>query len=176
MTSVSYLLSPALPFLALSPCSMLHSGTNFAFGFRARYLVSGILNHCIAGYLERHTAALSRRSFDKAHCYLQARTKERFMESNRSNAEIIAEFKKKRTRQIMAVGPIILAFIGLLSVENNPTGIFGLAPSTILVAAFAVIISALVFSFLNWRCPSCNKYLGKAINPKFCSKCGTQLG
>jgi hypothetical protein len=38
-----------------------------------------------------------------------------------------------------------------------------------------VIISVLVFSFLNWRCPS-NKYLGKAINPKFCSKCGAQLG
>jgi DNA polymerase II large subunit len=38
-----------------------------------------------------------------------------------------------------------------------------------------VIISVLAFSFLNWRCPSCNKYLGKAINPKFCSKCGTQL-
>ena len=51
------------------------------------------------------------------------------MESNSSNAEIIAEFKKKRTRQIMAVGPIILAFIALLSVENNPTGIFGLPPS-----------------------------------------------
>jgi len=41
----------------------------------------------------------------------------------------------------MAVGPIILAFIGLLSVENNPTGIFGLAPNIILVTAFAVIIS-----------------------------------
>jgi rubrerythrin len=98
------------------------------------------------------------------------------MELSRSNAEIIEEFIKKRTRQIMAVGPIVLAFIALLSVENNPTGIFGLAPSTILVAAFAVIISVLVFSLLNWRCPSCNKYLGKAINPKFCSKCGTQLG
>ena len=98
------------------------------------------------------------------------------MESNSSNPELIAEFKKKRTRQFMAVGPIILAFIALLSVENNPAGIFGLAPNTILVAAFAVIISVLVFSFLNWRCPSCNKYLGKAINPKFCVKCGTQLG
>jgi hypothetical protein len=97
------------------------------------------------------------------------------MEPNRSGAEIQAAFKKKRTRQIMAVGPIILAFIGLMSVENNPTGIFGLAPSTILVAAFAVIISVLVFSFLNWRCPSCDRYLGKAINPKFCSKCGVQF-
>jgi len=97
------------------------------------------------------------------------------MEFNRSNAEIIEEFKKKRTRQFMAVGPFIVAFIGLLSIENNPTGIFGLAPNTILITAFAVIISVLIFSFLNWRCPSCNKYLGKAINPKFCSKCGTQL-
>ena len=33
------------------------------------------------------------------------------MESNRSNAEIIAEFKKKRTRQIMAVGPIMGRFL-----------------------------------------------------------------
>jgi hypothetical protein len=65
------------------------------------------------------------------------RTKERFMESNRSNAEIIAEFKKKRTRQIMAVGPIILAFIGLLSVENNPTGIFGLAPIRLAISIWA---------------------------------------
>ena len=98
------------------------------------------------------------------------------MESTGSNAEIVTEFKKRRTRQIMAIGPIVLAFIALLSVENNPTGIFGLSPSIILVGAFAVIISVLVFSLLNWRCPSCNKYLGKAINPKFCSKCGTQLG
>lgn len=97
------------------------------------------------------------------------------MEPNRSNAEIIEEFKKKRTRQIMAVGPIILAFIALLSVEGNPTGIFGLPPSIVLTTSFALIISVLIFSLFNWRCPSCNKYLGKGINPKFCSKCGVQL-
>jgi rRNA maturation endonuclease Nob1 len=33
----------------------------------------------------------------------------------------------------------------------------------------------LIFSLFNWRCPSCNKYLGKAINAKFCAKCGVQL-
>ena len=97
------------------------------------------------------------------------------MDLNRSNAEIIEEFKKKRTRQIMAVAPFILAFLALLSVEGNPTGIFGLPPNIVLTISFALIISALIFSFLNWRCPSCNKYLGKAINPKFCAKCGVQL-
>jgi len=97
------------------------------------------------------------------------------MELTRSNAEIIDEFKKRRTRQIMAVGPIILAFIALLSVEGNPTGIFGLPQNIVLSITFAVIISVLIFSLFNWRCPSCNKYLGKAINPKFCAKCGVQL-
>ena len=97
------------------------------------------------------------------------------MELHRSNAEIIEEFKKKRTRQIMAVAPFILAFLALLSVEGNPTGIFGLPPNIVLTIAFALIIFVLIYSFFNWRCPSCNKYLGKAINPKFCAKCGVQL-
>jgi hypothetical protein len=97
------------------------------------------------------------------------------MKLNRSNAEIIEEFKKKRIRQIMAVGPIILAFIALLSVEGNSSSIFGLPPNTVLGISFALIISALIFSLFNWRCTACNKYLGKAINPKFCAKCGVQL-
>ena len=97
------------------------------------------------------------------------------MEFNRSNTEIMDEFKKRRLRQIMAVGPIILAFIAFLSVEGNPSGIFGLSPNVVLGISFALIISVLIFSLFNWRCPSCNKYLGKAINPKFCAKCGVQL-
>jgi hypothetical protein len=97
------------------------------------------------------------------------------MELKRSNTEIIEEFKQKRTRQIMAVGPIILAFIALFSAEANPTGIFGLPPNIVLGITFALIISVFIFSLFNWRCPACNKYLGKAINPKFCAKCGVQL-
>jgi hypothetical protein len=97
------------------------------------------------------------------------------MEPNESSVEIREEFKKKRVRQIIAVFPMILAFIGLVSVEGNPAGLFGLPPNIVLGLSFALIISILIFSFLNWRCPSCEKYLGKAFNPKFCTKCGTQL-
>jgi len=32
-----------------------------------------------------------------------------------------------------------------------------------------------VFSLYNWRCPACNKYLGKQRSPKYCSKCGVAL-
>ena len=97
------------------------------------------------------------------------------MELDRSNTEISEAFKRKRTRQILAVGPFVLAFIALLSVEHYSSSIFGLPRNIVLGIAFALIISILIFSFVNWRCPSCNKYLGKAINPKFCSKCSVQL-
>ena len=97
------------------------------------------------------------------------------MESNESKYEIIADFQKKRTRQILALAPVVFALIGLISVEGKPSGLFGLSPGMILGISFALITGVLIFSLLNWRCPSCNRYLGKAFNPKFCSKCGVQL-
>ena len=38
-----------------------------------------------------------------------------------------------------------------------------------------LVAGALIFSFRNWRCPACNRYLGKQYSPKFCSKCGVVL-
>jgi rubrerythrin len=38
-----------------------------------------------------------------------------------------------------------------------------------------VVAGALIFSFVNWRCPACTRYLGRGWNPKFCPKCGVQL-
>jgi len=79
------------------------------------------------------------------------------MELAKSGAEIIAEFKKRRTRQIMAVGPIILGFIALLSVEGKPASIFGLPPNIVLGIAFAFIISVLIFSLFNWTSHHTNR-------------------
>jgi rubrerythrin len=39
----------------------------------------------------------------------------------------------------------------------------------------ALVVGALVFSLKNWRCPACDKYLGKGISPSFCPKCGVAL-
>jgi predicted RNA-binding Zn-ribbon protein involved in translation (DUF1610 family) len=33
----------------------------------------------------------------------------------------------------------------------------------------------LVFSLRNWRCPACNKYLGKGTLPHYCPNCGVEL-
>ena len=59
--------------------------------------------------------------------------------------------------------------------EHKTDTIAGLPASVLMGAAFALVLGAVVFSFQNWRCPSCNGYLGKAISPRFCSKCGAAL-
>jgi len=33
----------------------------------------------------------------------------------------------------------------------------------------------LYLSWRNWRCPACEKYLGKPINPKRCPHCRTEF-
>lgn len=35
--------------------------------------------------------------------------------------------------------------------------------------------AAAIFSFRNWRCPASDRYLGKQMSLRFCSKCGVVL-
>ncbi|MGL5676431.1 MAG: hypothetical protein ACRDDX_08450 [Cellulosilyticaceae bacterium] len=36
---------------------------------------------------------------------------------------------------------------------------------------FVLIGMLVVFTLINWRCPHCNKYLGKGRSPKYCPRC-----
>lgn len=38
-----------------------------------------------------------------------------------------------------------------------------------------VAIAGLVVSYINWKCPSCKKYLGRSYNPAKCPNCGVKL-
>jgi hypothetical protein len=90
--------------------------------------------------------------------------------------EFKTQFAARRRRQLMVTVPFII-FIFLFAAINEGTGkVLGLIPVSVFFPVFFIaIIGLLVFSFKNWRCPACNKYLGKAYNPSFCSKCGAGL-
>ena len=92
------------------------------------------------------------------------------------NAETMAEYRRRRTRQWIASGLIILlVFPNLLLRRDDGFHLFGL-PENIAIGVFmAAVLGVVIFSLTNWRCPECNKYLGKNFNPSFCSRCGTQL-
>jgi hypothetical protein len=90
--------------------------------------------------------------------------------------EFKIQFATRRRRQLIATVPFIILII-LFATINESTGLaLGVIPISIFYSIFFIaIIGLLIFSFKNWRCPACNKYLGKAFNPSFCSKCGVGL-
>lgn len=98
------------------------------------------------------------------------------METGERDTRVIAEFKRRRARQLMMVVPFLGALIPLFMLEDaGPDGLFGIPPVVVGSACGAVVIAGFIFSLINWRCPACGCYLGKAISPRFCQKCGVQL-
>ena len=86
------------------------------------------------------------------------------------------EFAARRTRQLILAVPLVAIFIGFAVLNDERKGaVLGL-PAEVLAPAFLVFVgAALVFSFRNWRCPACDKYLGKGMSLRFCPKCGVAL-
>jgi cell division protein FtsW (lipid II flippase) len=90
--------------------------------------------------------------------------------------EIKTEFKKRKIRQLI-IAVLMVPVVGCLLIvsEKSDTSLFGLNHDQIGLTALAIIGLALIISFINWRCPSCKKYIGKKINPNYCSNCGVDL-
>lgn len=93
---------------------------------------------------------------------------------NHSNS-IIKQFKIIKKKQYTITIPLIIISTLLLISTDNGFHFWGISKTFVLILAFSGIALALYFSFTNWRCPVCNKYLGKNGNPTFCPKCGVQL-
>ncbi len=90
--------------------------------------------------------------------------------------EIKAEFAVRRRRQLLLLIPVILMFAfailvgtGKLPVPVDPDS------ATPKVVLFLVVAACVGYSWVNWRCPACNGYLGRGIEPKHCRNCGAQL-
>ncbi len=85
------------------------------------------------------------------------------------------DFGLRRSRQHLAIAAslFLLLFLTLLYGRPNLLGEF--SKNTIMAAQLVVIAAFIGFSAYNWRCPSCNKYLGGDINRRRCKQCGTRL-
>jgi Na+/citrate or Na+/malate symporter len=98
------------------------------------------------------------------------------MEKKPGSQDVIAEFRKRLHRQLIAIVPAVLALLLIplaAATEESAGGGFPVAIAGPL--AIVVVLGVLVFSIFNWRCPACNAYLGKSGIPTFCKKCGARL-
>ena len=88
--------------------------------------------------------------------------------------EFKSQFSARRRNQLVLTVPLVAVMLLLVFSEGKET-ILGIPLTVAGPAAIVVILGGLAYSLFNWRCPACNKYLGKAISPKFCAKCGVEL-
>lgn len=95
--------------------------------------------------------------------------------TERQLRELQRQFAERRTRQWLATLPVIAATILVIVSDRLNKSVLGIPPAVVMIVAFGVILGFIVFTLINWRCPACNSYLGKRINPKFCSSCGVAL-
>ncbi len=97
------------------------------------------------------------------------------MESTDMRKEEIKEKFAARKRNQIAITIPIIGMILLLVFSEGKEEVFGVPIVLLAPVIFVGFVGALVFSLKNWRCPGCNKYLGKGMSPKFCAKCGAPL-
>jgi hypothetical protein len=97
------------------------------------------------------------------------------MMRKRENEQVMRDFGLRRVRQSLAIGLTVFLVLFLAVLYRRP-GLFGGFSKEIVFAAQGVLIAAFIgFSAVNWKCPSCDKYLGGDINRRICRRCGTRL-
>jgi hypothetical protein len=93
----------------------------------------------------------------------------------RDNNQIMQDFRLRQNRQLLAMALTLFLLLFLVLIYKR-TDIFGEFSKSNIVASQIILIAVFIgFSGINWRCPSCNKYLGGDINKRICKKCGIRL-
>ena len=91
------------------------------------------------------------------------------------DSRVIEEFQRRRQRQFIVAGVVIVAVVGLAWSERAGSSVLGMSRQGAQIALFTVVVAAVLFSLRNWRCPQCSRYLGKSWMLRFCPGCGVPL-
>ena len=90
--------------------------------------------------------------------------------------QVIQTFTRRRLNQkvLNYVAFFGFAFTIITRRYSDPT-LTGLPASTELVIGLLVGFGALLYSYFNWRCPACRKFLGIKSKLTACPKCRAQF-
>jgi hypothetical protein len=101
--------------------------------------------------------------------------KEGTMTQKKDDKRILQEFRRRQNRQFIAIALSLFSVLLCAVIYKRPD-LFGAFSKVTLFGIQAVIIAGYIgFTSQNWRCPSCEKYMGTDINRQNCKKCGTRL-
>ena len=63
----------------------------------------------------------------------------------------------------------------ILLADYDTMTLLGMPASVTLTLLVGCMAGVLIWSFKNWRCPECNRYLGGKRNPQWCYWCGVSF-
>jgi rubrerythrin len=70
---------------------------------------------------------------------------------------------------------LVLAFAAILARDGHAKTLLGMPLEIGGPIFFGLTAAAVLFSWRNWRCPGCDSYLGRNVNPQYCPACGLEL-
>lgn len=85
------------------------------------------------------------------------------------------EFRARQNRQIIAIAAALFTVLLGAVLHKRPDLLGAISGRTLFGLQAISIVSFLVYTAYNWRCPSCEKHLGGNINRQRCGKCGARL-
>ncbi len=93
----------------------------------------------------------------------------------KDSKDIMKDFEVRKSRQLIAI--VLTIFIVLLCgvLYKRPVLYAHFPKEGLFGAQIVAIVAFASFSALNWRCPSCRKYLGGDVHRQTCKKCGVRL-
>lgn len=84
------------------------------------------------------------------------------------------EFARRKKLQFAVAVPFILVLFGSILFRDLAEAIAD-SGAAAPIAFGAAVVGMLVFSLRNWRCPACDRYLGRSTSMRHCPKCGVTL-
>jgi hypothetical protein len=81
----------------------------------------------------------------------------------------------RRLRKQLVVLVLLFAAMTALAFTEDDATFLGLSGAVFGPISFvAIVVGWVIFESRNWRCPACDKYLGRGF-PRRCRSCGVEL-
>jgi rubrerythrin len=113
---------------------------------------------------------------DASTCPAEEDTGKHMNRTYKREEKIVEEFARRRCNQIMVNILVLAGFLALgIGTQSEGTLLLNIPPAIWLPTGVSLLVVGVLYGIRNWRCPACDRSLGKHHNPKYCPHCGARL-
>ncbi len=94
--------------------------------------------------------------------------------TEKQRARFKSRFRQKRQYEVALLVPLGGAVV-MLAIGERHAEALSLQPLMMALGTAGLVLAAAGFHWLNWRCPACEKFLGRDLNPSHCPGCEVAL-